>query len=250
MLFYVDRWSPASTSVQMSCSVSRSDIIVKSREFRRNHKPPCSVYIRCRGVNGCVGLMRMRILLVATTLVRSSDAPLLLKRAFERLGCTVRFVSTTEDLPLLADLSYRGSRPTNPLYRWAFNRSLLHAAREFSPEVVFLHGSNWCVLPGTIPGAEATPGMQGGHLGAEPVSLAAAPGGKPPSLRPFLLPRLVPAPAPQGRRGAAGPTSCTHAPTRMNMVRCPSRTISGGSMAPRSASSGRGRRRGSGCSSA
>ena len=53
MLFYVDRWSPESTSVHMSCSVSRSDIIVKSRDFRRNHKPPCSVYIRCRGVNGC-----------------------------------------------------------------------------------------------------------------------------------------------------------------------------------------------------
>ena len=39
----------------MSCSVSRSDIIVKSWEFRRNHKPPCSVYIRCRGVNGYGG---------------------------------------------------------------------------------------------------------------------------------------------------------------------------------------------------
>src|SRR5271166_5826010 len=52
MLLYVYRLSPASTSVQMSCSVSRSDIIVKSWEFRRNHKPPCSVYIRCRGVNG------------------------------------------------------------------------------------------------------------------------------------------------------------------------------------------------------
>src|SRR5271166_2000236 len=54
MLLYVYRLSPASTSVQMSCSVSRSDIIVKSWEFRRNHKPPCSVYIRCRGVNGYV----------------------------------------------------------------------------------------------------------------------------------------------------------------------------------------------------
>src|SRR5271166_2547565 len=52
MLLYVYLLSPASTSVQMSCSVSRSDIIVKSWEFRRNHKPPCSVYIRCRGVNG------------------------------------------------------------------------------------------------------------------------------------------------------------------------------------------------------
>src|SRR5271165_1643755 len=54
MLLYVYRLSPAPTSVQMSCSVSRSDIIVKSWEFRRNHKPPCSVYIRCRGVNGYV----------------------------------------------------------------------------------------------------------------------------------------------------------------------------------------------------
>src|SRR5271165_46238 len=54
MRLYVYRLSPASTSVQMSCSVSRSDIIVKSWEFRRNHKPPCSVYIRCRGVNGYV----------------------------------------------------------------------------------------------------------------------------------------------------------------------------------------------------
>src|SRR5271165_3239796 len=54
MLLYVYRLSPASTSVQISCSVSRSDIIVKSWEFRRNHKPPCSVYIRCRGVNGYV----------------------------------------------------------------------------------------------------------------------------------------------------------------------------------------------------
>src|SRR5271165_2651643 len=62
MLLYVYRLSPASTSVQMSCSVSRSDIIVKSWEFRRNHKPPCSVYIRCRGVNGYLVSLRSVVL--------------------------------------------------------------------------------------------------------------------------------------------------------------------------------------------
>lgn len=87
----------------------------------------------------------MRILIVASVMVRTSDVPLLLKRAFEAIGCTVFFIPTSEDLPFWAEVGYCGWKINNRLYHWSFSKHLFARACDFRPDVVFIYGSNWCV---------------------------------------------------------------------------------------------------------
>ncbi|MGH9152789.1 MAG: CgeB family protein [Acidimicrobiales bacterium] len=92
----------------------------------------------------------MRVLLLGATDVRNSDATLLLGKAMERAGCTVRVLPVTAGLPLLAGISLVAGQVGDPMFVAVFNRRLLARAADFRPDVVFLYGSNWCVLPQTI----------------------------------------------------------------------------------------------------
>lgn len=92
----------------------------------------------------------MRVLLLGATDVRNSDATLLLGKALERAGCTVCVLPVTADLPLLASIGLAAGGVGDPMFVAMFNRRLLAVAADFRPDVVFLYGSNWCVLPETI----------------------------------------------------------------------------------------------------
>lgn len=92
----------------------------------------------------------MRVLLVGATDVRNSDATLLLGRALARSGCVVEVVPATTELPLAAGVGSVQGRFDDRAYQVGFSRAILAAAHDFGPDVVFLYGSNWGVLPGTI----------------------------------------------------------------------------------------------------
>ena len=92
----------------------------------------------------------MRVLLVGATEVRSSDATLLLGKAFGRQGCEVEVLPATTELPWFAAVGAAGGRFDDRGYQVGFSRRLWAVADRFHPDVVFLYGSNWGVLPRTI----------------------------------------------------------------------------------------------------
>ena len=92
----------------------------------------------------------MRLLLVGSTEVRNSDATLLLGNAFARTGCAVEVVPATTELPLPAAVGSAHGHLDDRGYQVGFSRLLLGVASRFGPDIVFLYGSNWGVLPGTI----------------------------------------------------------------------------------------------------
>jgi spore maturation protein CgeB len=92
----------------------------------------------------------VRILLVAATDVRTSDAPFLLARALEQRGAAVRLVPIDADLPFLVAVGLARAGFGDGVYRAGFQRHLLGQARAWSAEAVLVYGSNWALDPSTI----------------------------------------------------------------------------------------------------
>jgi spore maturation protein CgeB len=92
----------------------------------------------------------VRILLVTSTDVRTSDAPFLLARALERRGEEVRLIPTDVELPFLVGVGLLRGGTADGVYRAGFQRLLLDEARTWGADALFLYGSNWAVDPTTI----------------------------------------------------------------------------------------------------
>lgn len=92
----------------------------------------------------------MKILLIGSTAFNSGDASLLLKRAFEKEGCQVRFLSTTDDRPLVSNLLFRALNHRNDRVISEFSRLVFAVAKQWQPDIVFLYGSNLWVSAKTI----------------------------------------------------------------------------------------------------
>jgi spore maturation protein CgeB len=91
------------------------------------------------------------ILIVSRMGPATSDAPLLLARAFTRLGCPARIFAMDEDLPSSERvLEPLGVRHDHPLWLHLFNRRLCRELARVRPALLFLFGSNWKVLPETL----------------------------------------------------------------------------------------------------
>jgi spore maturation protein CgeB len=94
------------------------------------------------------------IVIVAHLAPGTSDAPLLLARAFRALGRAADVFAMDEDLPsverVLEPLGYPHGHPT-----WIrlFNRRLLRHILATRPAALLLFGSNWKVLPETLAAA-------------------------------------------------------------------------------------------------
>ena len=92
----------------------------------------------------------MRILLLAATDVRTSDAPFLLARALERRGAEVRLVPADGELPFLAGVGLTRGGFGDGVYRAGFQRHLLRLARRWPADAALVYGSNWAIDPSTI----------------------------------------------------------------------------------------------------
>lgn len=91
------------------------------------------------------------IVIVAHLAPGTSDAPLLLARAFRRLGWTASVFPMDEDLPSTERvLEPLGVPHDHPVWVRLFNRRLRRCVMETHPAVVLLFGSNWKVLPQTL----------------------------------------------------------------------------------------------------
>lgn len=89
----------------------------------------------------------MRVLVVASVTLYSSDVPILLEKALRKLGCETELFAVNEDLPLLERVFYRDPLKFN--YR-LFNRRFLRKAMSWQPDLIFIYGSNWGIYPETL----------------------------------------------------------------------------------------------------
>ena len=94
------------------------------------------------------------VLIVAHLAPGTSDAPLLLARAFSRLGWPAEVFAMDEDLPsserVLEPLGYPHD---HPVWMRRFNRRLERHLTEMRPALLLLFGSNWKVMPETLAAA-------------------------------------------------------------------------------------------------
>jgi spore maturation protein CgeB len=91
------------------------------------------------------------VLIVAHLAPGTSDAPLLLARAFGRLGWAAEVFSMDEDLPTVERvLEPIGMRHEHPVWMQLFNRRLRRHLARTRPAALLLFGSNWKVLPATL----------------------------------------------------------------------------------------------------
>lgn len=90
----------------------------------------------------------MRIIIIGSTQIGSSDAALLMMKGFERQGCRTRFISLAEDEPLTGKLGH--SLGCEKFRHNRLSRYLLKTIVRFKPDVVYLHGSNTCLHPRDI----------------------------------------------------------------------------------------------------
>lgn len=96
----------------------------------------------------------MAIVVVGHLAPATSDAPLLLARAFRRLGWPADVFAMDEDLPSRERvLEPMGLPHDHPLWARYFNRRLLRHVRRTRPAALLLFGSNWKVMPETLKAA-------------------------------------------------------------------------------------------------
>lgn len=90
------------------------------------------------------------VLIVAGTQVSASDLHLLFHRAFARLGWRTAFLAHDSGLPF-GEKVLQQTRARYTLLHFAlFNQRLKRMAREVSPDLVVIAGSNWYVWPSTV----------------------------------------------------------------------------------------------------
>jgi spore maturation protein CgeB len=90
------------------------------------------------------------VLVIGGTQVTTSDLHLLYHRAFERLGWRSVFLSHESDLPLGEKVLQQSRLRFSRLHFALFNRRVRRVAAAVRPQLVFISGSNWYVLPETI----------------------------------------------------------------------------------------------------
>jgi len=88
-----------------------------------------------------------RVMVVASTILPSGDAPLLVDRALRELGCDTKLVALEEDLPLMEAIHWVSAARFD---RRRFNRRLLHEAARFDPDILLIYDSNWGIFPSTL----------------------------------------------------------------------------------------------------
>ncbi|HLK12032.1 MAG TPA: glycosyltransferase [Candidatus Binatia bacterium] len=94
------------------------------------------------------------ILIVSHVGPGTSDVPLLLARAFDRLGQRAQVFAVDEDLSSRERvLDALGAHRDHPGAMAAFNRRLGRRIAQYPPALLFLFGSNWNVLPATLDAA-------------------------------------------------------------------------------------------------
>jgi spore maturation protein CgeB len=91
------------------------------------------------------------VLIVAHLAPATSDVPLLLARAFDRLGWPAEVFAMDEDLPAAERvLEPLGFAHDHRLWMALFNRRLRRHIRRTRPAILLLFGSNWKVAPETL----------------------------------------------------------------------------------------------------
>lgn len=90
------------------------------------------------------------VLVVGGTQVTTSDLHLLYHRAFQRLGWRSLFLSNDSHLPFAEKVLQQSRLRFSDAHFALFNRRLRAAASEVRPDLVFITGSNWYVLPATV----------------------------------------------------------------------------------------------------
>ena len=92
----------------------------------------------------------MKIVLVGSLTVGSSDVPLLLKRALEQEGHQVEMFLTDDQLSPKETALIRAGRRWTPAFYQAFSRRLLKRLLKVKPDLLFICQSNWGILPGML----------------------------------------------------------------------------------------------------
>ena len=91
------------------------------------------------------------VLIVSHVGIGTSDVPLLLARAFDRLGWSAEVFAMDEDLPSRERLLEALRMPRDhPLWVRLFNHRLAARLASSRPALLLLFGSNWRVLPETL----------------------------------------------------------------------------------------------------
>lgn len=90
------------------------------------------------------------VLFIGGTQLTSSDLHLLYARAFAEIGWRATFLSHDSDLPSGERIVQQIGAGFSPLHFALVNRRIRRVARTLRPDLVFITGSNWYVLPETI----------------------------------------------------------------------------------------------------
>ena len=89
----------------------------------------------------------MKILILAFLNVDTSDIPLMVADALEKLGVTVHVMSPIDENTLLERSIERAFQRESRMGLAFFGRRVLKFAKEFSPDYVMVYGSNFYLLP-------------------------------------------------------------------------------------------------------
>lgn len=90
------------------------------------------------------------VLVIGGTQVTTSDLHLFFHRAFAGIGCRSVFVSNDSHLPFAEKVLQQARLRFSSAHFAAFNWRMRQVAAKVRPDLVFITGSNWYVMPETI----------------------------------------------------------------------------------------------------
>ena len=92
----------------------------------------------------------MNILLVTPLAYGTSDIPLMLTKAFEKDDHKVIIFPTDEQLSPKENAIIRSSDRWTKEFIYTYSKRILNRTKETKPDLLFIYGSNWAILPETL----------------------------------------------------------------------------------------------------
>lgn len=89
----------------------------------------------------------MKILLVTIIGIETSSTPLFMKKGLEKLDCQVKIVSPDEHRSFIERVLIKRELQFRTQWLWAFGRRVFKEVLKFEPDILFIFGSNFYLMP-------------------------------------------------------------------------------------------------------
>jgi spore maturation protein CgeB len=89
----------------------------------------------------------MKKILLVAGLVGSGDIPKIIIKNLIELGYEVNLLPVDENLPYLENYLHKSGKRFSKLNLYLFSKRLYKKTKTFLPDILFIYGSNWAVLP-------------------------------------------------------------------------------------------------------